>query len=70
VAASIERSVVKAITYRLVIVVLDFLSIYLLTGKPQVALGFMLVSNVYTSVVYFAHERIWSRIRWQRQDTP
>jgi adenylylsulfate kinase len=68
VAASTKRSAVKAITYRLVIVVLDFLSIYLLTGKPQIALGFMVVSNVYTSVVYFAHERIWSRIRWQRDD--
>lgn len=67
-AASTKRSAVKAITYRLVIVVLDFLSIYLLTGKPQIALGFMVVSNVYTSVVYFAHERIWSRIRWQRDD--
>ena len=67
-AASTKRSAVKAITYRLVIVVLDFLSIYLLTGKPQVALGFMVVSNVYTSVVYFAHERVWSRIRWQQQD--
>ena len=68
-AASAKRSVVKAITYRLIIVVLDFLSIYLLTGKPRIALGFMVVSNIYTSLVYFVHERIWSKIRWQQQET-
>ncbi len=28
------------------------------------ALGFMIVSNVYTTVGYFAHERIWAGIKW------
>jgi len=38
--------------------------IYLFTGKAKIALGFMVVSNVYTTVEYFAHERIWDRIKW------
>jgi uncharacterized membrane protein len=59
-----KRSIVKAVTYRLVIVCLDFLVIYLFTGKVEVALGFMIVSNVYTTVAYFLHERLWARIRW------
>ncbi len=59
-----KRSVVKAITYRIAIVCLDFLAIYIFTGKVQVALGFMIVSNLYTTVGYFVHERVWARIRW------
>ena len=59
-----KRSLVKAITYRSVIIVLDFSVIYLLTGKVEVALGFMVISNIYTTVAYFIHERIWNKIKW------
>ena len=59
-----KRSLVKAITYRAVIIVLDFFVIYLLTGRVDVALGFMVISNIYTTIAYFVHERIWSKIRW------
>ncbi len=59
-----KRSVVKAITYRVAIVCLDFLAIYLFTHRVEVAVGFMIVSNVYTTFGYFLHERIWARIRW------
>ena len=59
-----KRSIVKALTYRVVIVCLDFLAVWLFTHKVDVALGFMIVSNVYTTVGYFVHERIWARIGW------
>lgn len=58
------RSIVKALTYRVFIVCLDFVAIYIFTHKVEVALGFMLVSNIYTTVGYFLHERLWARIRW------
>ena len=64
-----KRSLVKALTYRVVIVCLDFLAIYFFTHKVEVALGFMIVSNVYTTVGYFLHERLWARIRWGREPT-
>ena len=59
-----KRSVVKAITYRGIIVCLDFLVIYLLTGKVSTATTFMIVSNLYTTVGYFLHERVWAGIKW------
>ena len=55
---------VKAITYRMVIVCLDFVTIYLITGAVRMALGFMIVSNIYTSIVYLFHERFWAHIQW------
>ena len=59
-----RRSVTKALTYRAVIMCLDFTTIYLLTGTLKMAIGFMIISNVYTTVAYFAHERIWAHITW------
>ncbi len=59
-----KRSIVKALTYRVAILCLDFTAVYLFTGKVETAIGFMIVSNVYTTVGYFIHERLWARVRW------
>jgi uncharacterized membrane protein len=59
-----KRSIVKAVTYRTIIVCLDFLVIYLLTGKVGTATTFMIVSNTYTTLGYFLHERVWAGIKW------
>ncbi len=61
------RSLLKAITYRIIILILDFTVIYLLTGKFDIAFWFMVISNVYTSVAYYVHERIWNGISWGRK---
>ena len=68
--ASSKRSVVKAVTYRVVIVCLDFMAVYLLTGKVSTATTFMIVSNVYTTAGYFLHERLWARIKWGLEPQP
>ena len=59
-----RRSITKAVTYRLVIMGLDFATIYLFTGGVRVAVGFMIASNIYTTVAYLGHERIWAHVRW------
>ncbi|NTV03052.1 MAG: DUF2061 domain-containing protein [Chlorobiaceae bacterium] len=60
----LRRSLVKALTYRIMIMCLDFVTIYLFTGTARIAFGFMILSNIYTTVGYFVHERAWSRIQW------
>jgi len=59
-----SRSIVKSLTYRLTIVVLDVTVIYILTSRLDAALGFALISNIYTTIAYYFHERIWNRIGW------
>lgn len=61
---TLQRSILKTVSYRVAILILDFTSIYLFTGQIKVAFGFMLVSNIYTTIGYFIHERIWDKIRW------
>jgi uncharacterized membrane protein len=64
---TLQRSIVKTISYRVIVVILDFVAIYLFTGKISVALGFTIVSNIYTTIVYFFHERIWDKIKWGKR---
>ncbi|HTE48422.1 MAG TPA: DUF2061 domain-containing protein [Candidatus Paceibacterota bacterium] len=63
---SLRRSIVKTITYRVVILILDFSVIYIFTRRIEVAVGFMILSNVYTTLAYFFHERIWDKIKWEK----
>jgi uncharacterized membrane protein len=63
---TLTRTMVKTISYRLLIVILDFTALYLFTGKLTLAIGFTIVSNIYTTIGYFAHERIWDKIKWGR----
>lgn len=64
---SFKRSLVKSIGYRFIIVVLDFATVYIFTGKVNIAIGFMLVSNTYTTIVYLFYERLWDRIKWGKR---
>ncbi len=65
-----KRSIVKALTYRVLIICLDFAVVYALTRKVTVAAGFMIVSNIYTTVGYILHERVWARVRWGLEQVP
>lgn len=59
----LRRSLVKAATYRVAIMCMDFATIYLFTGALRMAVGFMVVSNVYTTAGYFLHERLWASMK-------
>ncbi|MBU1643628.1 MAG: DUF2061 domain-containing protein [Nanoarchaeota archaeon] len=59
-----KRSLVKTVSYRVLIILLDFCAIFLLTHKYNVAIGFVVISNLYTSGGYFVHERIWDKIKF------
>ena len=61
---SIKRSVAKAITYRGIVMTLDFSVLYLMTHTVKVAMAFTTASNLYTTAAYLFHERLWSRIKW------
>ena len=58
------RTIVKTVSYRVFILICDFVAVYLFTGKIKVALAFMIISNTYATVGYYFHERIWNKIKW------
>jgi uncharacterized membrane protein len=63
---TLKRSIVKTVTYRAAIIILDFFCLYLFTGQIKAAIWFTIISNLYTSLGYFIHERVWDRIKWGR----
>lgn len=65
---SFARSALKALSYRVLIVSLDFSVLYLFTRKFSIALGFTAASNLYTTIAYLLHERAWARITWGRRE--
>ena len=60
------RSLIKTIIYRIVIMSMDFISTYLITGRVEASLEFMVVSNIYTTVTYYVYERLWNRTGWRK----
>lgn len=60
------RSLAKAATYRILVVILDAAFVFFLTGRAELALWFVIISNAYTTIAYFAHERFWDSIGWGR----
>ena len=59
-----KRSLVKAVTFRAVILVSDSLIIYTITKRLDVTIGVMSLSNLASTLLYFLHERVWNNIVW------
>jgi uncharacterized membrane protein len=62
------RSIVKALTYRIWQSLNTFLISLIVTGKIEMATAIVSIEVIIKIVVYFWHERIWSKIRWERKD--
>jgi uncharacterized membrane protein len=58
------RSLVKAITYRIVIVTADTVIIYSFTHRWDFTMTVVLLANFTNTILYFLHERVWNGIHW------
>ena len=62
-----SRSLVKALTYRIVILTSDAIIIYAITRRADITLGIIGVSNFASTLLYFGHERVWNKIHWGKE---
>lgn len=58
------RSIVKALSWRVVGTVDTLLVSYFLTGKIALAASIASVDFLTKLVLYFFHERVWNKIKW------
>ncbi|GGX06005.1 DUF2061 domain-containing protein [Aquimarina muelleri] len=58
------RSIVKAISWRIVGTLDTLIVSYLLTGEMALATSIASIDFVTKMILYFFHERIWNRIKW------
>ena len=65
-----SRSLVKAVTWRVLGSIDTFLLSWLFTGSPKAA-GAIASTEVLTKILlYYFHERIWSSIKWGAKREP
>lgn len=64
------RSLVKAVSYRLLGSMATTSVVYLLTGRAAVSLGAGTLDLVIKLALYYVHERIWDRIGYGRTLEP
>lgn len=61
------RSVIKAITYRILSIVLDTIIAYLITKDAAKTFLLVIISNTLSIIAYFLHERAWNTIDWGKK---
>lgn len=59
-----SRSAIKAITYRIISIIIDSIIAYTVTKSAQQTAILVLISNSISIMVYFVHERAWNRVHW------
>ncbi len=60
------RSLIKAITWRIVASLDTFLLSYLITGRFDWATSIALFEIITKAIIYYIHERFWNRVNWGR----
>lgn len=58
------RSIVKSVTYRVIIIISIFIVSYLTTGRLADAASITGITAITGTVIYYIHERVWSKIQW------
>ncbi len=62
-----KRSIAKALTFRAIVLLSDFAILVCITHRYDVALGVVILTNIASTVLYYAHERAWVHTAWGRQ---
>lgn len=59
-----KRTIAKTISYRVVAAVATIVIVYAFTSEVALSLGVGAVEVVTKMVLYYGHERAWSRVGW------
>ncbi|MDD3722949.1 MAG: DUF2061 domain-containing protein [Lutibacter sp.] len=60
------RSIVKAVSWRIVGTVDTMIISWFITGELSMALSIGSVEVITKMVLYYGHERIWNLIKWRK----
>lgn len=61
-----SRSVLKAITHRMLILIFSAIITFALLPDNGKALTIVLLTNAANMILYFVHERLWDSVNWGR----
>jgi uncharacterized membrane protein len=61
-----QRSFAKSLTWRLLAIFSSFLVVYFMTEDVIFSTKITIITNTINFILYYAHERVWIRVRWGR----
>lgn len=61
---TVNRSLAKTISWRLLVLVIDFSIAYLFTKNVDLSSKLAVAKLIVASVFYFFHERFWNKLTW------
>ena len=59
-----KRSIAKAISYRIICIVMLSIVTYLITGNIFEMTSIVIIFQSIQMFIYYTHERLWERIKW------
>lgn len=59
-----KRSLIKAISYRLIGTIVTTLIVFIFTRKLSISLGVGSVDIIVKIIIYYLHERVWDKTYW------
>ena len=65
-----KRSIAKTISWRVVATVATIVIVYAFTGEAALSFGVGVVEVAAKVVLYYGHERAWSRVEWGHDQRP
>lgn len=67
-AESKIRSAMKAITYRILIIISTAIVTWVMTKNWEITLGITSVATIVNTIIYYMHERVWNMIVWGKHN--
>lgn len=64
------RTVIKAISWRVVATCISMTIVYFLTKEPLITLGFGVIEVLAKITFYYLHERAWQKVPWGTRKHP
>lgn len=62
-----KRSIVKAISWRMIALVAGSITTYVVLGDLKTSIKVMIWANIVSTIVYYVHERTWNNISYGRK---
>jgi uncharacterized membrane protein len=62
------RTIVKIITWRALLTIINFTYTYIVTGDWKAGLAVAGLAAVFNSFIYWSHERVWNSVSWGKKD--
>ncbi len=62
-----RRSLIKTLTYRILIILSTMTIVFLFTGDRRVTFEVTGISTLINTVLYYFHERIWNKVHWGKK---